>query len=1095
MAAKTTYELEVLLGASTSSNYYRSLNSAADSLQNLNRTASTVATAITAAFAAVNITRFVEDAVETYTGFEQEMATVASISGATASQYAQMEDAALSAGRATIYTAAESASALEYMSLAGWDVDTSVTALLPVLKMAAATGAELGTTSDLVTDSMSALEIEVDELDSYLNKMIATNNNANTTAEDLMSALIKTGGASRALGADLDDTITSLGILANNGVKGEEAGTALNAILTRISANTTALSELDKIGVSIFDDTGSFIGLEESLTAINDAMADFSDEQRAQSLKNIAGTQRYTLMKYLLDSVTESVETGTSAWDKLEEKVDSSTGALSTMYNTTTDTLENALAIFESAQDDMKIRLVDVFSDDAKEFIRWMADELPEATDSLVAFAETHRGDFADALETAGEAIETVWDVGVTAGTWLIDHRGVVVGSLTAIGTALATLKVINTGASLFGFLTSITTNPLVWGATSVAATAGAITGAIVGIGEAIEQAEEKAKAANLEEHFGQISLSLEEIDTLARQIVGEDSLNGVTAMLEAAGGTADSLGNITEIWSELQKEDWKLNAGFNFDTENSKTYTSQVESYIRGVEQYIENKGYEVHIATSLLFGEGSKQDVEVGDFFAEVESTLAQYEATLSEDITKAMEDGIIGWDENKVIQESIAKINNITSALSEAEAQAKFDVLDLKYDGTDMNPESFAQLQKDLGEYEAEVAEGAQSAYYSAMTMYQYKLDNDPGYTQDMFDTDKQGALDAYHKTVSDAASNSINYMMDSIYEAYPELQEFEQQREQYQSDVNDILNKYSDPNDIDLRNDWATNPNLMLQNMYAEAYDALPDISISEDSKNALNELLSSMAPTAYQISELKKEGGELSEEAENALQSWQSLYTLVSDDEGLAALDITDAISADGTFQSFLDDIGLEIDETHATVQKKLEDTYQDGFDVSTNLRVKFDLSASGLPANSSSVLNSAMINAPNNFKIASNAQGGIYDKPILTMFAEEGPEAAVPLDGSDRAKSLWLQAGQILGMFQGGTSRDKALYNAVSSSPAGGSGPADNIQIVYSNNITIQGNASKEEVQSAVSIGINELRPILEEIIAEKQRTSFKGRI
>ena len=122
MAAKTTYMLEVMLGASTASSYRSNLNKAANSLQSLSSTASRVATAITAAFAAVNITRAIGDAVETYVEFEQEMANTAAISGATAAQYEQMEEAALAAGRSTVFTATESASALGYMSLAGWDV-------------------------------------------------------------------------------------------------------------------------------------------------------------------------------------------------------------------------------------------------------------------------------------------------------------------------------------------------------------------------------------------------------------------------------------------------------------------------------------------------------------------------------------------------------------------------------------------------------------------------------------------------------------------------------------------------------------------------------------------------------------------------------------------------------------------------------------------------------------------------------------------------------------------------------------------------------------------------------------------------------------
>ena len=202
-----------------------------------------------------------------------------------------------------------------------------------------------------------------------------------------------------------------------------------------------------------------------------------------------------------------------------------------------------------------------------------------------------------------------------------------------------------------------------------------------------------------------------------------------------------------------------------------------------------------------------------------------------------------------------------------------------------------------------------------------------------------------------------------------------------------------------------------------------------------------------------------------------------------------AIDLTNALSADGMFDGYLNEMGLAVDETYITVQKEIDETYSDGFDVSTDLRVKFDIKTSGATAGVTAAFN-GFPKIPTG-RLYANAEGGIYDHPILTTFAEEGPEAAVPLDGSDRAKSLWLQAGQILGMFQGGTTRDKAMYDSISGASQAGGSPADNIQVIYSPNITVQGGASEKEVQNALSMGLDDLKAMLEEIVAEKQRVSF----
>ena len=120
--------------------------------------------------------------------FESAMSSAAATAGASAEDYAKMEKAAMEMGKTTSKTATESANALEYMALAGWDVDTSIQALPSILKMSEASGMELGRTSDLVTDSMSALGVTVDELPKYLDVAAKAQNKSNQSAEQLMES-------------------------------------------------------------------------------------------------------------------------------------------------------------------------------------------------------------------------------------------------------------------------------------------------------------------------------------------------------------------------------------------------------------------------------------------------------------------------------------------------------------------------------------------------------------------------------------------------------------------------------------------------------------------------------------------------------------------------------------------------------------------------------------------------------------------------------------------------------------------------------------------------------------------------------------------
>ena len=225
------------------------------------------------------------------------MANTSAIAGASADDYAKLSAAAREAGKATTFTASEAADALGYMALAGWNVEESTAALTPVLKLAEATQADLATTSDQVTDSMSAMGVGIDDLQGYLDVIVTTNNKANTTAADLMDAFIGCGGAARAAGMNYKETSTALGILANNGIKGSEAGTALNSMLVRISTKDVAQKAFKDLGVAVYDSSGEMRNMRDILVDLNGAMAGMTQEQSILQPDGIGRGTKYKSVK------------------------------------------------------------------------------------------------------------------------------------------------------------------------------------------------------------------------------------------------------------------------------------------------------------------------------------------------------------------------------------------------------------------------------------------------------------------------------------------------------------------------------------------------------------------------------------------------------------------------------------------------------------------------------------------------------------------------------------------------------------------------------------------------------------------------------
>lgn len=292
--------------------------------------------------------------------FEAAMSSTAATAGATQEEYNKLKEAAMQMGRETSKTATESANALEYMALAGWSVDQSIAGLPSVLRLSEATGLDLARTSDLVTDSMSATGQTVDDLSGYLDICARAQNKSNQTAEQLMEAYIGVGGTMKGLNVPIEESATALGVLANRGIKGSEAGNALNAIMVNLTTGTGQAGKMmESLGVSAFDSEGKFIGLEATLQQLNGKLSGLTEEQRNAALAAIGGKQHVDALNDLMSGLNTTTADGVTEWEALENELYNANGALETMAETKLDNLNGDLSIFQSALQDCGIKIYD----------------------------------------------------------------------------------------------------------------------------------------------------------------------------------------------------------------------------------------------------------------------------------------------------------------------------------------------------------------------------------------------------------------------------------------------------------------------------------------------------------------------------------------------------------------------------------------------------------------------------------------------------------------------------------------------------------------------------------------------------------------
>lgn len=351
--------------------------------------------------------------------FETAMSSAAATADATPEQYKKMEEAARAMGRATSKTAVESAAALEYMALAGWDVDTSISALPSVLKMSEASGMELARTSNLITDSMSALGVSVERLPGYLDVAAKAQNKSNQTAEQLMEAYLGVGGTMNNLSVPITESATALGVLANRGIKGSEAGTALNAVMVNLTTGTGQAGEMmGKLGISAFDSSGKFIGLENTLQQVNTALSGYTDEERNAALAAIGGKQHVDALNDLMAGLNTTNEKGITEWATLTKELEGCDGALEKMAARKIDNLEGDLAILNSAVSDLGISIYKDMNTPLRGAVQLgtqMAETLSKgySTGGMGGMAASVGTALADAANAAAAAVPQMVNAGV----------------------------------------------------------------------------------------------------------------------------------------------------------------------------------------------------------------------------------------------------------------------------------------------------------------------------------------------------------------------------------------------------------------------------------------------------------------------------------------------------------------------------------------------------------------------------------------------------------------------------------------------------------------------------------------------------------
>lgn len=392
------------------------------------------------------------------TKFEASMSKVQALSGATGEDFDKLSSAAKEMGATTSKTASQAADALGYMALAGWKTEQMLGGLEPILRASEAGGMDLATCSDLVTDSMSAMGIAVEDLGHYLDVVAKAQSSSNTSMQQLLSAYVQCGGTLRNLNIDIEESATLLGTLANRGKKGEEAGTALNSIMVNlIGANRSAKTAMDELGVSAWDSNGNFIGLTETLQLLLDTLNDpsISDAQRNNFIAKIGGKTQMDTLQALLSGVNEEYE---DLYGVLNDCAGASEDAAKTMQQN----LTGSMTMFGSALEGVGIEIYESFKEPLTQAVN-------EGTDMLSGLVtRISDGDLSGTVEkiakSFGKLVLSVEDFAINDGLpallnfleFLGNNGDTVVAVLKGVVTYMAADKLVKPVTSLVAVISDL---------------------------------------------------------------------------------------------------------------------------------------------------------------------------------------------------------------------------------------------------------------------------------------------------------------------------------------------------------------------------------------------------------------------------------------------------------------------------------------------------------------------------------------------------------------------------------------------------------------------------------------------------------------
>ena len=334
-------------------------------------------------------------AINTFSNFEYGMKTVQATSQATEADLSKLTNTAKNLGATTSFSAVEVSQGMNYLAMAGYKTNDIISAMPGLLNAAAASGEDLASTSDIISDAITAFGMKASDTNHLSDVMAQASANANTNIGLLGESFKYVGATMGAMKYSIEDTSIALGLMANAGVKGSMGGTSLkNAIVNMVSPTKTMAAVMEKYKLSLTDSEGNMKSLKGVMDMLREKMGGLDTATQAAAASDLFGKEAMSGMLAIINA-------GTSDYDKLTTAIYGADGAAKKMADTKLDSLSGQWTILKSAVEGMNIALGERLAPYAKQFVTWFTGKIPDITDCIVNTVDYLSNHTEDIKETA----------------------------------------------------------------------------------------------------------------------------------------------------------------------------------------------------------------------------------------------------------------------------------------------------------------------------------------------------------------------------------------------------------------------------------------------------------------------------------------------------------------------------------------------------------------------------------------------------------------------------------------------------------------------------------------------------------------------